>query len=610
LRWAAALAALVACWAAPAASAAGPATLGKPFALLVDHAGDRVYWTNQDNSISWASLDASVSSQLNTTGASVVRPTGLTLDPGTGRLYWANVNGDNTNIIAFARTDDSGGANVPTPGAPRENGVGVAIADTTIFWAYMFNISSMSLTSGVVSAFSPTGTGSHEAFGGVAFDPVGRRLYWTNTKTNDDDNTIASANLNGSGSEDLPIPAGALVSDPSSPSIDPTARRIYWVNNALYGSGQGHSISFASLDPAHPGGGTLQVPGSAGVQAVAVDPVTSRICWASQSTSTEPAAVRCANPDGSDVKMVFPAPVDTSLHVPVIDDAPPSSTPLTDASFLYHAIDKDLALSCALDNAAPAACTGRSSFSKLAVGRHCFTVREQRSGAFGPSAQACWTVTQLAPGCTAGFHHGYFISASAATLARRQVVFHATSDGVAGRVSLRTRTSVKDARVTYKLDGKALGTRATTTLAFSQIDRTRSHTLTVEVAAGGRRTRITRHFKYVSFVAVACGGRTVIGRIAPRTARLGGARVTISAQVPKEISGTTKLRFLVKASKPHLLRAAHFTFAGKALTQHALSAALTTQQLSANGSQTITIELVPVRGRSVTLRIAFRTRST
>jgi DNA-binding beta-propeller fold protein YncE len=601
-----ALAALACAAGAPAASAAGPATVVQPFGLVVDHAGGRVYWSNLTGTISWASLDGSASGALNTGAGALTEPEGLAVDHDRGLLYWANF-GTPTTTIGFAKLDDSGGGNLATPGAPALNPSGLALVGDTLYWTSgeLHNLISFASVTGTGGgALTITGSGSVQAPRGIAFDPGGGRLYWTNRG----DNTIASAELNGANSRNLATP-GAIVSSPHSVAIDPGGRRIYWVNDSDASSAAPHSIWFANLDS--PGAGQLHLPGDSSTDSVAVDPATGRIYWASESSGAQsPGAVRSANPDGSDVKVLFPPPVDNTLHAPVIDDAPPASTPLTDASFLYHAADKGVALSCALDGGATRTCTGRSSFAALAVGRHCFTVREQRNGTFGPPAQACWTVTQLAPGCTAGFHHGYFIAAGAATLARRQVVFHATSDGVAGRIALTTRTSAKGARVTYRLDGRTLSAGASATLAFAQLDRTRSHTLTVDVAAGGRRARITRRFRYVSFVAVACGGRQVVGRIVPRTVRLGGAHVTVSAQVPPEIRGTAKLRFVVTSSRPGVLRAVRFVFGGKLLDQHARNAALTAQQLSADGEQVMTVALVPAHGRTVTLRITFRTRST
>jgi hypothetical protein len=607
-RWPIALAALIACAAAaPAASAAGPAGVAQPFGLVVDHAGGRAYWADLFGRISWTTLDGSASGRLNTGGGTLNDPEGLVVDHDRGLLYWANFITSTNGPIGFAKLDDSGGGNLATPGAPALNPAGLALVGDTLYWTSgeaHNEISFASVTGSGGGELTIAGSGSVRAPRGIAFDPVGARLYWTNR----DIDMIASAKLDGSDSRNLATP-GATVSAAHSVAIDPTARRIYWVNDSDAGTSVTHSIWFANLDGS--GGGQLHLPGDSTADSVAVDPVTGRIYWGSENAgATNPGAIRSANADGSDVKVLFPAPVDTTLHAPVIDDAPPTSTPLTSASLLYHAVDQGVTLSCRLDGGAAVTCTRQSSYSRLALGNHCFSVAERRNGLDGPAAQACWTVTQLAPGCTASFHHGYFITAGAVTLARRQAVFHATSDGVTGRIALTTRTSVKGARVTYRLDGKALSARASATLAFAQLDRTRSHTLTVDVAAGGRRARITRRFRYASFVAVACGGRQVVGRIAPRTVRLGGARVSVSAQVPREIRGIAKLRFVVTASRPGALRAVRFTFDGKLLDQHARNAALTAQQLSAGGTQVLTVALVPVHGRTVTLRIPFRTRST
>lgn len=613
----AALVALLACAAPGARAAAPPASLVNPFAMTVDHAGGRVYWSNAElngNTISYANLDGSGNGQLSTSGATIQFSQSIVADQAGGRLYFVNAGLGLTDstAVGFARLDGSGGANLMTTGAPIVDPGGLVLANGRLYWTSqdLSNKISFARVNGSGGGLLPVSPATTVSFPtSVAFDPVDQRLYWTNATAD----TIASARLDGSaldGSDAraLPVP-NAPISGPRSATIDLVGRRIYWLNEQA--NGNPASIGFANLNGT--GGGSLQVPGAAFAASIAIDPVAGRIYWATAALGQD-VALRSANLDGSDVKVLLPQqppppppPVDTTLHAPVIDDAPPASTPLTDASLLYHAVDKNVSLSCTLDDGGASACSGRSAFSGLAVGRHCFTVRETRNGAVGPAAQSCWTVTQLAPGCTAGFHHGYFITASAATLARRQVVFHATSDGVAGRVALSTRTSVHGARVTYRLDGKPLSSHASTTLTFAQLDRTKSHTLTIDVTAAGHRARITRSFRYASFVAIACGARTVVGKIAPRTVRVGDGKVTISAQVPEQISGTTKLRFTVKPSRPGVVRAARFTFAGKALTQHALNAALTAQQLSASGSQTMTIVLVPTHGRPVTVRIAFRT---
>jgi hypothetical protein len=591
------LLALVACLAASAPPAFG-LTAQSDALLAVDHAGGRIYWATSGPTatIVSARLDGTDVRTLNTSGATVSNVRGVAIDPANQRIYWDNQASDPVvPTVSYASLGGSGGADIPAPGAHGFQS-GLAIADGTAYW--MSNeptrqdISFGSLNgggSGVV-LMTPVQLGISQ-FGGVAIDPAGKRIYWVSISSG----KIASANLDGSDTKELSI-SGVTMETVSGLQVDPVNRRLYWAN--IF-AGNDQRFAYINLDV--PGGGEFVVPNDGRAGNFTIDAEGGRIYWARVGGELWSVGV-----DGTDAKAVG-SPVDTTLHAPVFDDVPPASTPLTDAELLYHAFDKGVTLLCSLDGGARSACAGHNDYSHLALGRHCFSVVEQRNGAIGPAAQACWTVTQLAPGCSASFHHGYFVTAGAVTIARRTVVFHATTDGVAGRIALQT-TSKSRISVAYQLDGHALSSGPRATLAYAQLDRTRSHTLTIDVTSAGHHARIVRRFRYASFVAIACGGRQVVGRIAPRTVRVAGAAVTISAQVPKDIRGTAKLRFLV-ADRSHVLRSVRFTFAGKALTQHALNAALTAQQLSANGSQTMTVALVPKRGRTVTVRISFRTRS-
>jgi hypothetical protein len=601
--------ATLAAWAAVAApaSADGMATVATVTGVVVDHPSGRVYWADfHDNTIAFANLDGSGSGTLDTTGATINQPEGLVLDPASRRLYWINdERATNSSRVSYVNLDGSGGGG-DVPGSENASGpLRFTIANGVAYWSTFFAPPGIRFVrldgQGGVQTLPLSGPlAALDGNADIAVDPNGNRIYWVASGGS----AIASATLAGTPGTDIQqlSTAPVAVANPTGLQFDPTSRRLYWYDNGT------KQISYASVDG--PGAGTLasthDTAFGAG-DAIAVDPQTGRVYWSNI------VKIQFANLDGSGAAtqlFPFPPPIDTSLRAPVIDDAPPSSTPLTDASLLYHAVDQGVTLSCALDGGVPSACTGRSSFAHLAVGRHCFSASEHRNGRDGPATNVCWTVTQLAAGCQASFHHGYFIAAGAATVARRLVVFHATSDGVAGRIGLQTQARDGSAiRVAYALDGKPLSSRPQATIAFAQLDRTRSHTLTVTITNGHHRARIARGFRYASFVSVACGGRQVVGRIAPRTVRLGGARVTIAAQVPKDIRGTSKLRFTVTADHPHALRAVHFTFAGKALTQHALNAALTAQQLSADGTQMLAIALVPLHGRTVTVRVAFRTRS-
>lgn len=224
----------------------------------------------------------------------------------------------------------------------------------------------------------------------------------------------------------------------------------------------------------------------------------------------------------------------------------------------------------------------------------------------GPGARA--TVGALPPGCIATHRHGYFINASSAPLGRRRLLFHATTDSAAGTIRLATRLGRgRLGAVAYRLDGRVVARGPRATLRFAQLRRTGRHTLQVTARAGGRRARITRAFRYVDYVDVDCDGREVVGPLAAKVVRVGGARITIAPEVPRTIQGTEKLRFVVRSSRRHALSRVHFALDGRAVRNHLRSVAFTGRQLRADGTQTLTVRLVPRRGRPVTVRVPFRT---
>jgi DNA-binding beta-propeller fold protein YncE len=98
------------------------------------------------------------------------------------------------------------------------------------------------------------------------------RVYWANR----DNNTIAFANLDGSGATKLTIPAGVTIASPSGISLDPAANRIYWTNRA---GCPDHAISWMNLDGS--AGGNINIAGAVCDLPVAsgIDPRTRRIYW-------------------------------------------------------------------------------------------------------------------------------------------------------------------------------------------------------------------------------------------------------------------------------------------------------------------------------------------
>jgi hypothetical protein len=577
----------------PPAALGADATVTKVFAIVVDHPGGRVYWANLGNdTVSSVSLDGSDARNLNTTGATIVQPRGLALDPVARRLYWINWQLDG-QAVGYANLDDSGGANLPPATKSTNFRNGLVLGDGVLYWLTGFNQLAFQAVAGQPDGV--IGVGALRAYSGIAIDSIAKRVYWFDQHSPPQ---FLSAALDGSDVRAIST-AGATLLKPAGLAIDQARGRIYWANAGARDDQA--DISFAKLDGS--GGGDLPVRGYEEIEAFAVDPVTGRIYWGNFLDNS----ISTAASDGSGIQQFFPR-VDATLRAPVIDDAPPASTPLSTADLLFHAVDGGVTLSCTLDGAAASSCTSPKSFRGLAVGVHCFSVREQRNGLAGPSTRTCWTVTQLADGCTASFHHGYFITAGAAMLGRRTVIFHATADVRHGNVALATRSSTA-IRVRYLLDGKRLASGTRYVLPFARIDRARPHTLAIDVSAAGRHARIARHFRYVSYVSTACGGRTLVGRIPPRTISIGDAHITITASVPREIRGTDKLRVHVASERSGSLRGVDFTLDGRAVRHHARSVALTAQQLD-DDTRVLSIVLHPTHGSDVTVRIPLRTRAT
>jgi sugar lactone lactonase YvrE len=76
---------------------------------------------------------------------------------------------------------------------------------------------------------------------GIAFDPVGRHIYWTNMgRANADDGTVTRSDLDGSNVVTV-VPAGGAFT-PKQLKIDPKGRKLYWSDR------EGMKIMRANLD--------------------------------------------------------------------------------------------------------------------------------------------------------------------------------------------------------------------------------------------------------------------------------------------------------------------------------------------------------------------------
>jgi hypothetical protein len=270
--------------------------LAAAFAVLflapAAHAADRLYWSNFGSvpgteSIAWANLDGNGGGgTVDTTGATVAGPMGLTLDPAHGRIYWANWDAHMGTTISYANLDGSGAGDLDITGATIAGPHGLAIDPTdgpagTLYWPNHAMIGTSSIgwaqldatgTGGAGGDLDTTGATLDEPRG-MMVDSESQRLYWANF-ADGLGKTISYASLDGSGGGDLIPDIGADDEGPQGTAIDPTTRRIYWSD-----FGERHTIQSAKLDGTDI---TTLDAGEAdekGVHGVAIDPETSRIFW-------------------------------------------------------------------------------------------------------------------------------------------------------------------------------------------------------------------------------------------------------------------------------------------------------------------------------------------
>ncbi len=247
----------------------------------VAHGAERIYWGNYDDpafALSYANVDGSGGADLPTPGVPKDGPQGFSLNPATGTLYWANYGeqpygageGAGTSL-AFAQLDGSGGGLIPTePGTVQgPHGTAIDQAAGRIFWTNQGDdtIRYANLNGsggGVLNTANATVSGPR----GLALDLAGGRIYWANHNT---PYSISYANLNGNGGGNINT-AGATLDQPEGVAI--FNGRIYWG-----GLGPTSKISFANLDGS--GGGDL--PGGPATvslpHGVAIDPISQTIYW-------------------------------------------------------------------------------------------------------------------------------------------------------------------------------------------------------------------------------------------------------------------------------------------------------------------------------------------
>ena len=248
------------------------------FWALPAQAAETIYWDNYlqtPASIGFSAIDGSGGGLLNTAGATIEDPEGMSYDSATGRIYVASSNNDE---IVWVNVDGSGTGTLSAPGAPIEDPEGVAIdpASRTVYWVNAEgngeaggSIAWAKLDGSSGGMLNTTGATLSEPYR-LAIDPAGGRVYWTNFGPTPQ--LISYANLdNSGGGGDLDV-SGASEPNDDGLAVDSAAGRIYWLNS--------ESISYASVGGGN--GGDLEPAGATfdSPYGLAVDPAKGMAYWA------------------------------------------------------------------------------------------------------------------------------------------------------------------------------------------------------------------------------------------------------------------------------------------------------------------------------------------
>jgi len=224
-------------------------TLLAPHAIALDPAAGHIYWTEtgrvrrallEGNAIDAATIEDLI------TGLTVAH--GVAVDPVAGKLYWTN---NHQDIIERADLDGSNRELVHNTLGPKELVVDPPTGE--MYWVYGYRagghqgdrggVRRSELDGGLVEDLVQSYS---DLAGGIALDPVGEKVYWTDERARDDpppagqaSTKVQRANLDGTEVEDLLT--GGLVR-PTGIAVDPAAGTLYWADAST------GTISRANLD--------------------------------------------------------------------------------------------------------------------------------------------------------------------------------------------------------------------------------------------------------------------------------------------------------------------------------------------------------------------------
>jgi hypothetical protein len=249
-------------------------------------AAESIYWDNYDgptagDSVSFADITGAGGGTLNIGTNKIDSPEGMAYDTVTNRLFVADDEGPNGQILAI-NLDGSGAALFTAPGAVIDNPEGIAVDPTTRMLYWVNNptgggsIGWAKLDGSAGGVLNTTGATLDTPYR-LGLDPVGGRVYWSNTGPNPD--IISFANVNNTGGGDLNITEGNT--EVGGFAVDPAAGRLYWSNPSA------DTISFVGL-----GGGAATTVNLTGAPidepyGLALDPSLGRLYWGNYGNGEE-----------------------------------------------------------------------------------------------------------------------------------------------------------------------------------------------------------------------------------------------------------------------------------------------------------------------------------
>lgn len=187
---------------------------GEPYALALDLAHDRIYWTEAGNWGVWrANLDGTDPQRLISTNIGV--PYGIALDVARGKVYW--VNGGSQQRIERANLDGTDRETI-FPGACNPLGIALDLSAGRVFW------SDPCLSSIWSAALDGSGAATFVEFREVwalAVDPAAGKLYSAAT----DPVPIRRIALDGSNPEELIV---SLAADVRGLVLSHAEGFLYW----------------------------------------------------------------------------------------------------------------------------------------------------------------------------------------------------------------------------------------------------------------------------------------------------------------------------------------------------------------------------------------------